>query len=153
MHKSGIYFLWAYAFSVYWWALFYYPNPDWIDYVFYWTGLLAWILRAAAWSKKRRQHAGKKKPRISSRPAILLLGTVLIGFGLIAASTGSVWWEPVEEALTGYSFTRIPELYLSYWPPIPFLPLFVIAAGTFLTTISRAAGTAGTGEHSSAAKP
>ena len=59
LHKSGIYFLWAYAFSVYWWALFYYPSPSWIDYVFYWGGFLAWGLRAAAWSKKRRQRAEK----------------------------------------------------------------------------------------------
>ena len=57
LHKSGIYFIWAYAFSVYWWALFYYPNPLSIDYVFYWSGFLAWALRAAAWSKKRRQRA------------------------------------------------------------------------------------------------
>ena len=129
LHKSGIYFLWAYAFSVYWWALFYYPNPDRIDYLFYWTGLLAWGLRAAAWRKKT--------PTTRSQPAFLFIGAVLIGFGLIAASFGSVWWEPVEEALTGHSITRIPELYLPYWPPIPFLPLFVISAGAFLTTISR----------------
>ena len=134
LHKSGIYFLWAYAFSVYWWALFYYPNPDWIDYVFYWTGLLAWGLRAAAWSKKQRLLAGKKTPKTSSQPAFLWIGAVLIGFGLIAASSGLVWWEPVEELLTGYSFTRLPELYLPYWPPIPFLPLFIISAGAFLTT-------------------
>jgi hypothetical protein len=137
LHKSGMYFLWAYAFSVYWWELFYYPNPDWIDYVFYWTGLLAWGLRAAAWSKKQRQLAGKKTPKTSSQPAFVWIGAVLIGFGLIAASSGSIWWESVEEFLTGYSFTRIPELYLPYWPPIPFLPLFIIAAGVFLTTMSR----------------
>ncbi len=153
LHKSGIYFLWAYAFSVSWWALFYYPNPDWIDYVFYWTGLLAWGLRAAAWSKKQRQLAGKKTPKTSSQPAFLWIGAVLIGFGLIAASSGSVWWEPVEEFLTGYSFTRIPELYLPYWPPIPFLPLFIISAGAFLTTTSRVPRTAGTGEQPSAAQP
>jgi DMSO/TMAO reductase YedYZ heme-binding membrane subunit len=30
IHKSGIYLLWAYAFSVYWWNLFYYPrNRSW----------------------------------------------------------------------------------------------------------------------------
>jgi len=153
LHKSGIYFLWAYAFSVYWWALFYYPDPDWIDYLSYWTGLLAWGLRAAAWSKKQQQLAGKKTPKTSSQPAFLWIGAVLIGFGLIAASSGSVWWETVEEFLTGYSFTRIPELYLPYWPPIPFLPLFIISAGAFLTTTSRVPRTAGTGEQPSAAQP
>ena len=62
----------------------------------------------------------------------------LIGIGLIAAGTGSSWWEPVEEFLTGYALTRLPELYLPYWPPVPFLPLFIIAAGAFLATKSRA---------------
>jgi hypothetical protein len=40
LHKSGIYFLWAYAFSVYWYALFYYEQPDWIDFAYYWGGFL-----------------------------------------------------------------------------------------------------------------
>ena len=153
LHKSGIYFLWAYAFSVYWWNIFYYPNPVWIDYLFYWSGFLAWGLRAAAWSKKHRQVAAKQTPKTRSQPAFQLMGVVLIGFGLIAAGTGSGWWEPVEELVTGYSFTRIPELYLPYWPPIPFLPLFIIAAGAFLTTTSGVPRTAGTGEHPRAAQP
>ena len=138
LHKSGIYFLWAYAFSVYWWALFYYPNPAWIDYVFYWTGLAAWGLRAAAWSKKRRELAEKRAPETVSQPVFVWLGMVVIGFGLIAASSGSAWWEPTWELMTGYTITRLPELYLPYWPPVPFLPLFIIAAGAFLATKSRA---------------
>ena len=31
VHKSAIYFLWAYPFAVYWWNLFYYKNPLPID--------------------------------------------------------------------------------------------------------------------------
>ena len=27
LHLSGLYFLFAYAFSVYWWNLYYYENP------------------------------------------------------------------------------------------------------------------------------
>lgn len=153
LHKSGIYFLWAYAFSVYWWALFYYPDPDWIDHLFYWTGLLAWGLRAAAWSKERRQLAAKRAPKRASQPVFTGLGLVLVVFGLVAAGSGSLWWEPVEEFLTGYALTRIPELYLPYWPPIPFLPLFIISAGAFLTTTSRVPRTAETGERPSAAQP
>ena len=137
LHKTGIYFLWAYGFSVYWWELFYYPSPDWIDYLFYWAGLLTWGLRAAAWSQERRKLAAKTAPGSASRPVAIWLGLVLVGIGLIAASTGSLWWEPVEELLTGYALTRIPELYLPYWPPIPFLPLFVIALGALLTRKSR----------------
>jgi len=138
LHKFGIYFLWAYAFSVYWWALFYYQNPLLIDYVFYWSGFLAWGLRAIAWSKKRRQLAEKNAPQIGPPLAFRLMGSVIVGIGLIAASFGLLWREQAEELLTGYAITRIPELYLPYWPFEPFLPLFVVALGAFLTTRSRA---------------
>jgi hypothetical protein len=57
-----------------------------------------------------------------------------MGVGLIAASFGSVWRGTAEELLTGYSFTRMPELYLPYWPFEPFLALFLIALGAFLAT-------------------
>ncbi len=132
LHKSGIYFLWAYAFSVYWWNLFYYPNPVWLDYVYYWGGFLAWGLRMAAWCKKRRQQAEKSSTEVVSRPALVLAGIGVVGFGLVAAGFGSAWREPAEELLYGYALTRIPELYLPYWPFEPFLPLFVIALGVLL---------------------
>ena len=138
LHKFSIYFLWAYAFSVYWWALFYYQNPLSIDYVYYWSGFLAWGLRAAAWSKKRRQFAEKNAPETSPSPAFMLMGSAIVGVGLVAASFGSVWRETAEELLTGYAITQFPELYLPYWPFEPFLPLFVIALGAFLITKSRA---------------
>jgi hypothetical protein len=142
LHRSGIYFVWAYAFSVYWWDLFYYPNPVLIDYVYYWGGFLAWGLRAAAW---RKRH-----PQTSTQPAFLLMGIVVVGIGLITATFSSLWREPVGELLTGYAMTRIPELYLPYWPFEPYLPLFIIALGAFLTTRSRAVGPAATGRHASA---
>ena len=54
LHTSGIYWLWAYAWSVYWFNLFYYQDPAvLIDYVYYWGGFLALGLRMGAWSKKR----------------------------------------------------------------------------------------------------
>ena len=54
LHTSGIYWLWAYAWSVYWFNLFYYQDPAvLIDYVYYWGGFLAMGLRMCAWSKKR----------------------------------------------------------------------------------------------------
>jgi len=54
LHTSGIYWLWAYAWSVYWFNLFYYQDPAvLIDYVYYWGGFLAFGLRICAWSKKR----------------------------------------------------------------------------------------------------
>ena len=134
LHLSGIYFLWAYAFSVYWWELFYYPDPIVIDYVYYWGGFLAWGLRSAAWYKKRHKLATKSATPGSIQPALVLAGLATVGAGLIAASFGSLWRETVSDMLTGYSFTQIPELYLPYWPFEPFLPLFVIALGVLLMT-------------------
>lgn len=139
LHKSGIYFLWAYAFSVYWWALFYYPNPLLIDYVFYWSGFLAWALRAAAWCKKRLQSEEKFSLQTDDQPVLWTLGTVAIGIGLIAAVFGSAWRESADEILTGYTLTQWPELYLPYWPFQPYLALFVIALGAFLITKSKRA--------------
>jgi hypothetical protein len=136
LHVSGIYFLWAYAFSVYWWALFYYSNPVWIDHVYYWAGLLAWVLRAAAWSRKRRKLAEKDATLAGTQPVFRMTGIALVGIGLIAASLGSVWRPTAEELLYGYAFTRIPELYLPYWPFEPFLPLAVILLGAYLITTS-----------------
>ena len=63
LHKSGIYWLWFYAWSVYWFSLFYYQSPAvLIDYVYYWGGLAAWGLRMAAWSKKRWRQAAAASP-------------------------------------------------------------------------------------------
>lgn len=134
LHLSGIYFLWAYAFSVYWWELFYYPDPVVIDYVYYWGGFLAWGLRSAAWYKKRHKLATKSATPGSIQPALVLAGLAPVGAGLIAASFGSLWRETVSDMLTGYSFTQIPELYLPYWPFEPYLPLLVIALGVLLMT-------------------
>ena len=134
LHLSGIYFLWAYAFSVYWWELFYYSDPVVIDYVYYWGGFLTWGLRSAAWYKKRRKLAAKSATPGSNQPALVLAGLATVGAGLIAASFGSLWRETVSDMLTGYSFTQIPELYLPNWPFEPFLPLFVIALGVLLMT-------------------
>lgn len=137
LHKIGIYSLWIYAFGVYWWALYYYPDPLFIDYVYYWGGFLAWGLRAAAWRKKRRQQEQKKDPRSSTPPVFMLAGNVTIMIGLIVIGTGLVWAKPTMDILSGYAVTRLPELYLPYWPFEPYLPIFLIALGALLTTKSR----------------
>jgi hypothetical protein len=63
LHTSGIYWLWAYAWSVYWFNLFYYQDPAvLIDYVYYWGGFLAMGLRMCAWSKKRWRLSPVPKP-------------------------------------------------------------------------------------------
>ena len=62
LHTVGIYWLWYYAWSTYWFSLFYYKSPAlFIDYVYYWGGLLAWGLRLAAWTKKRSNAEGERK--------------------------------------------------------------------------------------------
>jgi DMSO/TMAO reductase YedYZ heme-binding membrane subunit len=133
LHKSGIYFLWAYAFSVYWWALFYYKSPVALDYVYYWGGFAAWALRAAAWTKSRQRQSEQ-----GAVPVLRLLGVAVVGIGLVAAGVGSAWQKTAEDLLTGYSLTRIPELYLPYWPFEPFLALFLIAVGAFLLSGAKA---------------
>ncbi|SVB24726.1 uncharacterized protein METZ01_LOCUS177580, partial [marine metagenome] len=42
LHRSAIYFLWAYAFSVYWWQVsgYYGTASEMYHYVFYWAGFL-----------------------------------------------------------------------------------------------------------------
>lgn len=65
LHKFGMYYLWGYVWSVYWYELYYYEAPlHPIDHAFYWTGFLAWGLRIWAWTKKelkRSERAGVKK--------------------------------------------------------------------------------------------
>lgn len=62
LHTVSIYWLWAYAWSVYWWNLFYYESPEIIDYIYYWTGFLAWGLRMCAWTKTRWQQTATPIP-------------------------------------------------------------------------------------------
>ncbi|MDX1405603.1 MAG: hypothetical protein R3192_13735 [Woeseiaceae bacterium] len=53
LHKGGIYFLWGVVWSTYWFELYYYDDIQAIDYLYYWAGFAAWIVRVMAWSKKR----------------------------------------------------------------------------------------------------
>lgn len=107
IQKGGIYFLWAYPFSVYWWNLFYYPtlepfkDPRLLDYIFYIGGLTAFAMRIAAWGKKRMQAAIKKVPSATISPVNKIVGSSLIFFGIIASATGLYWQKPVTSFLTG----------------------------------------------------
>jgi DMSO/TMAO reductase YedYZ heme-binding membrane subunit len=63
LHTGGIYWLWFYAWSVYWFSLFYYQSaPVLLDYIYYWGGFLAWGLRLCAWSKKRWRQTAVPSP-------------------------------------------------------------------------------------------
>ncbi|MGI9261839.1 MAG: hypothetical protein ACR2QR_07375, partial [Woeseiaceae bacterium] len=134
LHTFGIYFLWAYAFVAYWWGLFVYSTTPPPDYVYYAMGFTAWVLRAAAWGKRRVMAATRRGEQTQAQPLLRIAGMVTVTAGLIAASIGSSWYPAVHNILTGYSFTRVPELYLPYWPFEPFLPLLIIGLGILLLT-------------------
>lgn len=132
LHLSGIYFLWAYAFSVYWWALFYYSNPVPLDYAFYCAGLAAWVLRAFAFFRKRAKAAAREPLGTAAHPLARVAGVALIAIGLVAAGIGSALRGVADQYLYGYTLTTWPELYLPYWPFEPFLALAVIGIGVYL---------------------
>ena len=127
LHRCGVYFLWAYAFSVYWWNLFYYGNAVAIDYAYYAAGLLAFAARIAAWG--RRRASGIATP---PTPGARLAGVVLVTAGAIAALTGSLWQSVVTATLTAPAWSATLMLWLPFWPFEPFLPLLAAGAGTFL---------------------
>lgn len=136
LHTFGIYFLWAYAFVAYWWGLFVYSNPPLLEYVYYAMGFTAWVLRAGAWNKRRANAAERRGEPIQAQPVLRFAGMVTVTIGLIAGGIGSSWYPALHNILTGYSFTRVPELYLPYWPFEPFLPLLIIGLGFFMLTRS-----------------
>lgn len=135
IHKSGLYFLWAYPFSVYWWNLSYYEDPQAIDYLFYWMGFLAFALRIAAWAKLRRKRARSDLSGSRTPAALKVLGGAFVLSGLLAAATGLQWQKPVSEFLTAPEWSARLELWLPYWPLEPFLPLFVIGCGAMLLSM------------------
>ncbi len=137
IHTCGVYFLWAYPFSVYWWNLFYYPYlepfeaPRPWDYVFYAFGFFAVAVRIAAWGKQRIAAA---HPASISSPAMSAFGFSLIVFGLLAAVSGAQWYYAVSKLLTGTGHVAEVSLWLPFWPLEPFLPLFIVGLGTLCVT-------------------
>lgn len=137
LHKSGIYFLFAYPFSVYWWNLSYYENPQPIDYVFYWSGFLAFTARIAAWGKKRQQAAKTNAAESSTPIAFKVFGGAIIAFGLFVSATGVHWQKPVTAFLTAPKWSADLVLWLPYWPFEPYLSLFIVGLGAMLVTKTR----------------
>ncbi len=134
IHKSAIYFLWAYPFAVYWWNLFIYKNPLPIDYVFYWSGFLAFALRIAAWGKQRQQAAKRTVPSMRTPFGLKVLGGAIIVFGFFVAASGLYWIEPVSAFVTAPKWSADLVLWLPFWPFRPYYSLFIIGLGAMLFT-------------------
>ena len=141
IHKSGIYFLWAYPFSTYWWSLCNglscYNNPVPLDYVYYSVGFLAFALRIAAWGKQRQQATKRNAPESRTPLAFKVLGGAVIAFGLFISAYGLYWQERVTAFLTAPKWSANLELWLPFWPYEPFLSLFIIGLGAMLVTKTR----------------
>ncbi|HIG40682.1 MAG TPA: hypothetical protein EYQ14_09105 [Gammaproteobacteria bacterium] len=134
LHTSGIYWLWAYAWSVYWFNLFYYQNPVLIDYIYYWGGFLAWGLRIAAWSKKHWQQTTTGH---TGRLLLLGSGVVAVIIGLTGSSFGSAWSPQVYELFAGIGVMQAIDIFMPYFPFVPFYPIFTISLGAFLIVKSK----------------
>ncbi|MEP6388786.1 MAG: hypothetical protein ABJ056_02585 [Halioglobus sp.] len=136
IQKGGIYCLWAYAFSVYWWNLYYYDDPRPIDYLYYWGGFFAFALRIAAWGKQRQKRNDSHNSKTSSAIVYRFLGGAIIVFGVLVAATGLYWQAAVTGFLTSPEWSAELELWLPFWPFEPFLPLLAIGLGTAVFTKS-----------------
>jgi len=139
LHKSGIYFLWAYPFSVYWWGLSYYENPVPLDYVYYWSGFLAFGLRIAAWGKQRWQVSNRNAAENNTPFTLRVLGSAFIVFGLVWSASSLYWQERVTDFLTTSAWSADLVLWVPFWPYEPYLSLFIIGLGTMLITTVRSA--------------
>jgi hypothetical protein len=139
LHTSGIYWLWVYAWSVYWFNLFYYESPAvLIDYVYYWGGLLAWSLRMLAWTKKRRKQAEAQSTTGGTGNLLFIVaGVVAVVIGLTGSSFGSAWSPQVYEFLFGFGIVESVDAFMPYFPLVPFYPIFIVMSGAFLIIRSR----------------
>jgi len=133
LHKSGIYWLWFYAWSVYWFALFYYESPAiLLDYIYYWGGLLAWGLRMWAWAKKK-SGADRVQNALLLAPA----GALLL-IGLVGSSFGRAWSPQVYDFLFGFGIVESLDSFMPYFPLVPLYPLVIMMLGAMLIARSRA---------------
>lgn len=134
IHKGGVYFLWAYAYTVYWWDLFYYPDPVLFQFIFYWLGFTAFALRIFAWGKKRLKK-GNVTPSIQSSA----FGYLFIILGFLIAQFGLLWREPTTNFLLSPNWSSNLELWLPFWPLEPFFCFFAIGLGIRLLTPEKTA--------------
>lgn len=135
LHTSGIYWIWFYAWSVYWFNLFYYDGPALpIDYIYYWGGFLAMGLRICAWGKKRlsKLNAGREHKLLFFVP-----GFVAILLGLAGSAFASVWSPQVYDFLFGFKIVEAIDTFMPYFPLVPFYPILLIMLGALLIVKSK----------------
>jgi hypothetical protein len=138
LHTVGIYFLWTYAWITYWWHLFYYDQPVVLDYVYYWMGSLAWVLRMAAWTKKRwPQATGSSTTTSASQLPYLLPGVVVVAIGIIGITFGSPWGKQVYDFGFGVPVLNTIGVYTPFFPFVPYYPILLVMSGSFLILKSR----------------
>ena len=143
LHTTGIYWLWCYAWIVYWYNLFYYESPAlFIDYVYYWGGFLAWGLRLAAWSKKRsKTSAGQSSTDGRSTSLFLTVGFAALVVGLTGISFARDWSPQVFEFMYGFKAIEFVGPFIPYSPLIPFYPMFLMILGAaFMVKARRVPG-------------
>ena len=123
LHRSAVYFLWAYPFSTYWWNLSYYPDPQLKDYVFYWAGFFAVASRIAAWGTIRMRATAKRSGDQRSSLMQRAAGGTLVVAGTLLAIKSLDWQEALTNFLSGPDWSANLELWLPFWPFEPFLSL------------------------------
>lgn len=145
IQKTGVYFLWAYPFSVYWWNLFYYPYlgevyaaPRVLDYILYAAGFAVFALRIFAWGKQRLQRKRKAGQTDAAPMFMRAAGALLITVAAIGAVTGAYWQNAASTAFAGIGPTGDLSLWIPFWPLEPFLPLLIMGLGVLFWTALRA---------------
>lgn len=131
LHLSGVIFLWAYPFSVYWWNVFYYQTQHWFDWLFYMLGYTAFALRILAWGKARSGASGTGIRQ--------WIGSGVVLLSLFLAFSGHLWQPALSTALLAPPWSAELELWLPFWPFEPFMPLLVMAVGIWTATPNLAA--------------
>jgi len=131
LHLSGVIFLWAYPFSVYWWNVFYYQTQHWFDWLFYMLGYTAFALRILAWGQERGGASGAGIRQ--------WIGSGVVLLSLVLAFSGHLWQPALSTALLAPPWSAELELWLPFWPFEPFVPLLVMAVGVWTATTDVAA--------------
>ena len=134
IQKGGIYVLWGYAFSVYWWNLYYYGGYELHDIIYYWGGFLAFALRIAAWGKQRQILAVRQGAAAKAGLGQRAAGIALIMMGLVVSATGGYWQEAMTSFMTTPGWSAQMELWLPFWPLEPYYSLILMALGTAIIT-------------------